>query len=166
MRGIAMLDRYETLRRMGWQAFLCLALFAAAGASMQSQNRATKPGEPIPEEPMKTFVIIFRQGPPAPTPEERQRTAADVVEWATRINSEGHKLDPRILAPEGTVRGEHGSTSLNANEGPVTALLFLQARDLEEATRIAESHPALRNRAVVEVRAWNPPVRPATEPSK
>ena len=115
---------------------------------------------------MKTFVIIFRQGPPAPTPEERQRTAADVVEWATRINSEGHKLDPRILAPEGTVRGEHGSTSLNANEWPVTALLFLQARDLEEATRIAESHPALRNRAVVEVRAWNPPVRPATEPSK
>ena len=115
---------------------------------------------------MKTFVIIFRQGPPAPTPEERQRTAADVVDWAQRINSEGHKLDPRILAPEGTVRGEHGSTSLNANEWPVTALLFLQAQDLEEATRIAESHPALRNRAVVEVRPWNPPVRPATEPSK
>ncbi|MGA8090615.1 MAG: hypothetical protein WCA10_25295 [Terracidiphilus sp.] len=115
---------------------------------------------------MKTFVIIFRQSPPSPTPEERQRITADVVEWAQRINSEGHELDPRILAPEGSVRGEHGSASLPANEWPVTALLFLQAHDLEEAARIAQSHPALRNRAVVEVRPWSPPVRPAKQSSK
>jgi hypothetical protein len=114
---------------------------------------------------MKTFVIIFRQGPPAPTPEERQRITADVTGWAQRINSEGHKLDPRILAPEGSVRGENASASLPATEWPVTALLFLEAHDLEEATRIAESHPALRNRAVVEVRPWNAPVRPAVQPS-
>jgi len=48
---------------------------------------------------MKTFVIIFRQGPPTPTPEERQRITADVAGWAQRINSEGHKLDPAFWLP-------------------------------------------------------------------
>ena len=116
---------------------------------------------------MKTFVIIFRQSPPVPTPEERQRTASDVVEWAQRVNADGHKLDPRILTPESSVRGEQGSVSLPADEWPVTALLFLEAHDLDEATGIAQSHPALRNRAVVEVRPWNPPVRPpATSPAR
>lgn len=115
---------------------------------------------------MKTFVIIFRQIPPAPSPEERQRIASDVVEWAQGVNAKGHKLDPRILAPEGFVRGEKESTSLPADELPVTALLFLEAHDLDEATRIAQSHPALRNRAVVEARPWNPPVRPAAQSTK
>jgi len=114
---------------------------------------------------MKTFVIIFRQSPPTPTPEERRRTASDVVEWAQRVNADGHKLDPRILAPEGSVRGERGSVSLPADEWPVTALLFLEAHDLDEATSIARSHPALRNRAVVEVRPWNPPVRTPPAPT-
>jgi hypothetical protein len=114
---------------------------------------------------MKTFVIIFRQSPPTPTPEERQRTASDVVEWAQHVNAEGHRLDPRILAPDGAVRSEQGSASLPQNEWPVTALLFLEARDLDEATRIAQSHPALRNRAVVEVRPWNPPVLAAAGPA-
>ena len=110
---------------------------------------------------MKTFVIIFHQAPPAPTPEERQRTSGDVVAWAQKLNAEGHKLDPRILAPESAIRSEQGPVSLPSAEWPITALLFLEAKDLEEATRIAESHPALRNRAVVEVRPWNLPVRPS-----
>lgn len=114
---------------------------------------------------MKTFVIIFRQSPPAPTPEERQRTALDVVAWAQRVNADGHKLDPRILAPESSVRGEEGGVSLPADEWPATALLFLEAHDLDEATHIAQSHPALRNRAVVEVRPWNPPVLASTAPA-
>ena len=112
---------------------------------------------------MKTFVIIFRQTPPTPTPEERQRVAAEVVAWAQQVNAAGHELDPRILGAEGVVRSEQGAASLPSADWPVTALLFLEAHDLEEATRIADSHPALRNRAVVEVRPWNPPVRPAAQ---
>lgn len=112
---------------------------------------------------MKTFVIIFRQRPPAPTPEERQRASADVVAWAEQLNAAGHKLDPRILAPDSAVRGEEGAVSLPAADWPVTALLFLDAADLDEATRIAQAHPALRNRAVVEVRPWHPPVLPAAK---
>ncbi len=113
---------------------------------------------------MQTFVIIFRQSPPPPTPEERQRDADKVVEWAQQVNDEGHKLDPRILTPESARRGQKGSAS-EIGEWPVTALLFLEARDLDEAAQIAEAHPALRLRASVEVRAWNPPVRPAPVPA-
>jgi len=115
---------------------------------------------------MKTFVLIFRQRPPAPTPAERRLNPSGVVEWAKQVNADGHKLDPRILAPESAVRGEHGLASPPPGEWPVTALLFLEAHDLDEATHIAESHPALRNRAVVEVRPWNPPVPPASQASK
>lgn len=110
---------------------------------------------------MKSFVIIFRQRPPEPTPEERQRASGDVVAWAQQLNASGHNLEPHILTPEGAVRGEGGVVSLPNGEWPVTALLFLEASDLDEATRIAQSHPALRNRAVVEIRPWNPPLRPA-----
>jgi hypothetical protein len=154
--------RSASLLKVQWRAFICAALFAAIAICMQAETSSvTTPGEP-----MKTFVIIFRQIPPVPSPEERQRIASDVVEWAQGVNAKGHKLDPRILAPEGSVRGEKESTSLPADELPVTALLFLEAHDLDEATRIAQSHPALRNRAVVEARPWNPPVRPAAQSTK
>jgi len=109
---------------------------------------------------MHTFVIIFRQGSPPPTAEERQQIAQEIVDWAQRQNAAGHKLDPRILAPDSAHRGGQVS-SAQTREGPITALLFLEARDLDEATQIAESHPALRIRAHVEVRPWSPPVRPA-----
>ncbi len=113
---------------------------------------------------MKTFVIIFRQGQPAPTPEERQKGAGEVVAWAQRVNAAGHKLDPRILAPESAEPGPQSSDSGRTEELPVTALLFLEASDLNEAAEIAASHPAVRYRARVEVRPWNPPLRPASLP--
>jgi hypothetical protein len=131
------------------------AIIAPACAQNQSLN---KPGET-----MHTFVLIFHQGSPAPTAEERQRTGRDVVAWAEKLNADGHDLDPRILTPEITIRGEHGVASLPSEGSPITALLFIKAKDLEEATRIAESHPALRNRIVVEVREWHRPTRPASQ---
>lgn len=115
---------------------------------------------------MQTFVMVFHQGSPAPTAEERQHTSGDVIAWAEKLNAEGHKLDPRILGPEIAIRGEKDHASLSGTDWPITALLFVEARDLEEATRIAESHPALRNRVVVEVRPWNPPVRPTANGAK
>jgi hypothetical protein len=51
------------------------------------------------------------------------------------------------------------------DEWPITALLFLEAHDLNEAVQIAESHPALRYGANVEVRPWAPPV-PAASAAK
>ncbi len=92
---------------------------------------------------MDSFVILFRQADPAPTADEKQRITAETIAWARLQNEAGHRLDPRIL----------GGT------GEITALLFLEARDLSEASTIAASHPAARYGAQVEVRSWGPPAR-------
>src|SRR5258707_10884636 len=113
---------------------------------------------------MKTFVIIFRQGPQQLAEADKQRRAQETTAWAKAQNTAGHKLDPRILAPESEVRGSGNSAS---EERPVTALLFLEARDLSEAMQVAEAHPALHYGSEVEVRPWAPPapVGAATAPA-
>jgi hypothetical protein len=112
-----------------------------------------------PTSTMKTFVIIFRQGPQQLTESDKQRRAQETVAWARGQNAAGHKLDPRILAPEGERRGSGNSSS---DGWPVTALLFLEAHDLSEATQIAEAHPAIRYGSEIEVRPWAPPVPSGT----
>jgi hypothetical protein len=101
---------------------------------------------------MDTFVIIFRQGPRVLTDADKQRRAAETGVWARRHNEAGHKLDPRILTPESTTRGP-----LPPDAWPVTAVLFLEARDLNEAGQIAEEHPGLGYGARVEIRPWGRP---------
>jgi hypothetical protein len=108
-------------------------------------------------EATQTFVIIFRQGPPVPDDVERQITAEETRPWAQQQNTAGYKLDPCILAPEALHRGTQDSPSW-----PIGALLFLEARDLEQAAQVAASHPALRHRAAAEVRPWTPPRPPIT----
>lgn len=100
---------------------------------------------------MKPFVIIFRTGPINEA--EKQRRAEETSAWARRQNEAGHKLDPHILEPEGANL---------ANGLAISALLFLEAHDLSEATRIAESHPALRYGAQIEVRPSGVPAALAT----
>lgn len=112
---------------------------------------------------MKTFVIIFRQGAQQLTESDKQRRAEETVAWARAQNAAGHKLDPRILAPESERRGSGDSAS---DGPPVTALLFLEARDLTEATQVAEAHPALHYGSVVEVRPWAAPVPVAAAGSR
>jgi hypothetical protein len=112
----------------------------------------------------QTFVIIFRQGPPSPTEFDKQRRAEETVPWAQSQNSAGHNLNPYILAPESVHQGPKNS-AVEDDAWPVTALLFLEALDLSEATRVAESHPALRYGASVEVRPWASPVPPALQPT-
>lgn len=107
---------------------------------------------------MKSFVIIFRQDPYPLTDADKQRRAEETVAWARRQNDAGHKLDPHILTPESARRGSESSASTPADAWSITALLFLEAHDLSEAVQVAESHPALRYGANVEVRPWAPPV--------
>ncbi len=114
-----------------------------------------------PTAAMKTFVIIFRQGPQLLTDADKQRRAEETATWARRQNGAGHKLDPHILAPESAHRGPENSAATPADLWTITALLFLEAHDLSEAAQVAESHPALRYGASVEVRPWAAPV-PAT----
>jgi serine/threonine protein kinase len=88
----------------------------------------------------------------------KQRRAQETVVWARRQNDAGHKLDPRILAPESANPGSEDSSSTPADAWPITALLFLEAHDLSEAAQVAESHPALHYGSKVEVRPWAAPV--------
>jgi hypothetical protein len=100
------------------------------------------------------FVIIFRQGPVELTQVDKQKRSEETSEWAKVQNSAGHQLEPRILESEAI---QHGAETQGGNAWPITALLFLKAHDLDEAARVAESHPAIRYGASVEVRPWAPP---------
>ena len=104
---------------------------------------------------MNPFVIVFRQLSPLDEATQ-QRRAAETAPWAQLQNSRGHRLDARMLSSERVCLG----ADRTAPDGPpVSALLFLEAADIHEAARIAESHPAVRYGAAVEVHAWTPPAR-------
>jgi hypothetical protein len=107
---------------------------------------------------MNTFVIIFRQAPQPLVDADRRRLAEEMGPWARRQNDAGHKLDPRILAPESAHRRPESSAATLAEAWPVTALLFLEAHDLSEAAQVAASHPGRRFGANIEVRPWAPPI--------
>lgn len=94
---------------------------------------------------MKTFVVIFRQGQPL-SEADKQRRSQETTQWARTYLDAGNKLEARILTPEGGAEGV-----------PVSALLFLEARDRAEAVRIAESHPAIPYGSTVEIREWTTP---------
>ena len=129
---------------------VCLGVVSVLAQSVTTPSASTR---------MKTFVIIFRQGPKQLTEADKQRRAQETVGWARVQNAADHKLDPRILAPDNEHRGSGDTTSQG---WPITALLFLEARDLAEATEVAEAHPALRYGSEVEVRPWAPPLPVAT----
>jgi len=116
-----------------------------------------------PAAPMKPFVVLFRQGPHPLTDADKARRQAAISAWAREQNSAGHKLEPRSLAPD---VAHPGITVPAETSGlwPVTALLFLEATDLAEATQIAASHPARDYNVSMEVRPWAPPAVPAVAP--
>lgn len=126
-----------------------LALFFCGALILAPSEFVNRPAAPS----MHTYVIIFRQSPREFTAADLAQRQADVQAWAAGANAAGHKLEPRILAPDVV------PATAGAGEGawPLTALLFLEAKNLEEAARVAAGHPAVRYGASLEVRPWNPP---------
>jgi hypothetical protein len=128
-------------------------------AAHLSGSAATSHRHSSPESAMQHFVIIFRQGPRPLTEADKASRQEQVSAWARAQNAAGHKLEPRILAPEverpATFPGAERSEGASA--WPITALVFLEARDLAEAAEIAAKHPAKHYGASVEVRPWAPP---------
>lgn len=112
---------------------------------------------------MQPFVIIFRQPTDRPLSADELKARADATRpWAQQWNEDGHNLTPRILTPESrwySGDGRGGAAPTTAT-GPVTALLFLEAADVEQAVAIARSHPAIHYGASVEVRALAVPTAP------
>jgi hypothetical protein len=105
---------------------------------------------------MKQFVILFRQGPFNLTETIKAHRQAAISLWAREQNARGHRLEPRSLAPSFTRPGIEVSGD-EFGQWPVTALLFLDARDLDEATAIAVSRPAKDYNVAMEVRPWSAP---------
>jgi len=103
---------------------------------------------------MNTFVIIFRRRMPALAGEERQRLNDETAAWAKQHSA--HKLDPRILSADRSFFGPADPTGRD-NDWILSALLFLEARDLQEAATIAQSHPGTRYGFTAEVRPWARP---------
>src|SRR3954467_1224420 len=106
---------------------------------------------------MNQFVILFRQGPFNLTEIVKAHRQAAISLWAREQNARGHRLEPRSLAPSFTRPGIEVSGD-DYGQWPVTALLFLAARPLDEATAIAASHPAKDYNVAMEVRPWSAPV--------
>jgi len=113
---------------------------------------------------MQTFVILFRQGPHPLTDADKAQRQTAISTWARAQNAAGHRLEPRSLAPAVT---RPGITALTETSGlwPVSALLFFTARDLEEATRVAASHPAKDYNVSMEVRPWSAPAVSLLKPA-
>jgi hypothetical protein len=121
------------------------------------------PANTQPRQNMQKFVIIFHQGLRDLTDADKQLRQQQVSAWARLQNAAGHKLEPRILGPEIVRAGAEMAADSNVGiaRWPVTALLFIDATNLSEAAKIAESHPALHFGASIEVRPWAPPAIPA-----
>ena len=159
----------DFLSHLGPHARFCFTVLALSVFGFASARSDEKPS-PIanyakaqPRPNMQKFVIIFRQGPHDLTEAAKLQRQQQVSAWAQVQNTAGHRLEPRILAPESIRAGTNtADTHLETAREPVTALLFLDAANLAEAAKVAESHPALRFGANVEVRPWAPPAAPTT----
>jgi len=103
----------------------------------------------------ESFVFIFRQGTRRLTEAEQTQRTEEVRTWALQKLKENRGFDPRILGEEGyrlpTV------TTGDLRDGSVTALNFIEAKDLNEAVEIAKTHPGLRYGISIEVRPWRDP---------
>jgi len=76
-----------------------------------------------PSAAMKTFVILFRQGPSPLTDSDKQRRTEETGAWARQQNATGHQLVPHILAPESARRAQESSAATHADAWPITALI-------------------------------------------
>jgi hypothetical protein len=109
---------------------------------------------------MKPFVFIFRQGNRILSEQEQKHRADEVRAWALGQIAEGRKLEPHLMGPEYcrvSSEGESDRAPAGADSSPA-AIVFLEAGDFAEATRIAKTHPGIGYGVSIEVRPWTSPV--------
>jgi hypothetical protein len=108
---------------------------------------------------MKQFVLIFRQGSAGQvSPEEQAKRHAEILAWARKWVAEGYSFDPRRLEQESYRIAPDGEG--DGDERSVVNLLFLTAKDFDDAVRIAKTHPGVHFGTHIEVRAWTAPGPP------
>lgn len=140
---------------------LTTAALTLGAASLGPSGALGATPNPVPptDESMQSFALIFRQGSRRLTDAELERRVEETRVWARHHNAAGHQLEPHILAPEGqSITPEGATLPVRASEpGAISAILFLRARDLAQATELARAHPGVRFGASVEIRPWAPP---------
>jgi hypothetical protein len=157
-------EQFPRMSRLGTaavMAFLALSITAFAGQSPSgSSPNTTLPAEKHEVAMKQQFVFLFRRGSRTLSAEEQSQLTLEIRTWAKQWIDGGSSLDPRALsqdsfwiAPDSSGKGER----------PVTNLLFLAAKDFDDAVRIAKTHPGARHGTEIEVRAWAPPNQTATQ---
>lgn len=149
--GVAFWERGRTDR-----AVLVVLAMAVAGIALnQGVHSFTVSAGEGPK--MKHFALLFKQGPLLLTEADQKARAEAIVAWTEDQDDAGHQLDARSLKDaRAWIGADLAPASVAADDGALSSILFLEARDLAEAVEIARSHPALRYGASVEVRAWTP----------
>lgn len=106
---------------------------------------------------MKQFVLIFRQGNAGQVSKEEQaKRHEEILAWARKWIAEGYSFDPRRLGEEAYWIAPDGEGD-DSGEKSVVNLLFLTAKDFDDAVRVAKTHPGVHFGTHIEVRAWTAP---------
>jgi hypothetical protein len=151
--------RFRTRQVLRLRAVLWVALFVVSSVAIPAQTPSTLPHRTQQGEAMKHFVLIFRQGTRVLSEEEQKQRAEEIKAWAAHAIAEGWKPEPHSLAKESyRVAPEGESAQAQANgEGSIIAILFIEARDFNDAVTIAKGHPGTRYGSSIEVRGWTAP---------
>jgi hypothetical protein len=108
------------------------------------------------EEAMKEYLLLYRNGDPTwmdRSPEEKREVMEQWSEWFRKLESGGNLRNPgAALAPGGAVLRRNGEgiatdTTLSEVKELVGGYTLIQASSLDEATRLAQGSPFLRNNA-------------------
>lgn len=142
-------------------AFFVLSTVVILAQSTSTTEPTTNQAGTKKEAGMKQFILIFRQGSAGQvSPGEQARRTEEIRAWARKWIEEGYSFDPRQLGHETYRIASDGD---DVGERTVTNLLFLTAKDFDDAVRIAKSHPGVGFGTHIEVRAWTvpgPPIAP------
>ncbi|HWS99317.1 MAG TPA: YciI family protein [Pyrinomonadaceae bacterium] len=135
-----------------WLAVAASLLIFALGALAGARWVAGQGKTGAPE-----FMLVLRSsnaqsGPPAP--EEVARRVREYGDWAGRLRRQGVRVEGERLAREARLlRGAGAGSSENGPVSETIAGYFLiEARDFDEAVRLAEGCPHLKYGGSVEVR--------------
>src|SRR6266511_3625145 len=125
--------------RIGARVFSATVALMLCGITLHAQVAVTNNSTTSSNQPMQ-FAFFFRQSRQLSETEQKQRTA-EVVAWVKQQISDGRKLAPRVLGQEHelVVSGEDRSAPSTNSAGTLVAINFLEAKDFEEAVKIAKT---------------------------
>jgi hypothetical protein len=131
-----------TRRRLYWQtAVAASALIATFAAGRWTAPRATSGPQ------QREFALLLYGGEPSGSPDDH---VTEYAAWASKIRGEGRRISGEKLADESW---SIGAESANL---PLRGFFIVQARDDEDARRLAQAHPHVRYGGGIVVRPIEP----------